>query len=99
MPRRCAARSLFQRSQVGPANTSMAVIWPPTRASLSASTLEFGLEDTEHLFYTAAMAKVRNQRPVNVDYYRRNREREHARIRIRQFGQLELLRDLRRVPC
>jgi hypothetical protein len=45
------------------------------------------------------MPKPRNQRPTNVDYYRRNREREHARIRVRQIGQLELLRDLRRVPC
>ncbi|MEP7378397.1 MAG: hypothetical protein ABI725_02430 [Chloroflexota bacterium] len=45
------------------------------------------------------MPAARNQRATNVDYYRRNREREHARIRVRQIGQLEMLRDLRRVPC
>ena len=45
------------------------------------------------------MPRIRDQRPRNVDYYRRNRAQEHARIRIRQAGQLELLRDLRRVPC
>jgi formate-dependent nitrite reductase cytochrome c552 subunit len=45
------------------------------------------------------MPRIRDQRANNVDVYRRNREREHARIRIRQAGQLELLRDLRRRPC
>lgn len=40
-----------------------------------------------------------SQRPYNVDYYRRNRELELPRVRIRQAGMVELLRDLRRVPC
>ena len=40
-----------------------------------------------------------SQRAYNVDYYRRNRDLEIARVRVRQFGTVELLRDLRRVPC
>jgi len=41
----------------------------------------------------------RSQRPYNVEYYRRNRDLELQRVRIRQAGMVELLRDLRRVPC
>ncbi len=41
----------------------------------------------------------RNQRPYNVEYYRRNRDLELQRVRVRQTGMVELLRDLRRVPC
>ncbi|HSK92972.1 MAG TPA: hypothetical protein VLA76_02800 [Candidatus Angelobacter sp.] len=40
-----------------------------------------------------------SQRPYNVEYYRRNRELELQRVRVRQAGMVELLRDLRRVPC
>ena len=40
-----------------------------------------------------------SQRANNVAYYRRNREMEIARVRIRQAGTVEMLRDLRRVPC
>ncbi len=68
-------------------------------AGTSPSFLNLALEQIERPFYYCAVPKVRNQRPTNVDYYRRNREREHARVRVRQIGQLELLRDLRRVPC
>ena len=41
----------------------------------------------------------RDERPRNVDYYRRNRDLEIQRVRVRQAGMVELLRDLRRVPC
>jgi predicted Zn-ribbon and HTH transcriptional regulator len=45
------------------------------------------------------MPKVRNQRATNVDYYRRNREREIFRVRVRQVGTVEMLREMRDVPC
>lgn len=45
------------------------------------------------------MARVRNQRPTNVDYYRRNRAQELFRVRVRQAGTTEMLRELRQVPC
>lgn len=41
----------------------------------------------------------RNQRAANVDYYRRNRALEIARVRIRQHGTVEMLRELRVRPC
>jgi hypothetical protein len=40
-----------------------------------------------------------SQRPYNVEYYRRNRDLELQRVRVRQAGMVELLRDLRRVAC
>ena len=40
-----------------------------------------------------------SQRPNNVAYYQRNRAMEIARVRVRQAGTVEMLRDLRRVPC
>jgi hypothetical protein len=52
----------------------------------------------ERMFYPWSMA-LRDQRQKNVDYYWRNREFELQRVRIRQAGMVELLRDLRRVPC
>ena len=45
------------------------------------------------------MRAYRNERPRNVDYYWRNRDLEMQRVRVRQAGMVELLRDLRRVPC
>jgi hypothetical protein len=45
------------------------------------------------------MSPRASQRPYNVEYYRRNRESEIQRVRVRQAGMVELLRDLRRVPC
>lgn len=41
----------------------------------------------------------KSQRSANVAYCLRNRQRERARVRVRQAGTIELLRDLRRVPC
>jgi hypothetical protein len=41
----------------------------------------------------------RDQRPANVAYYRRNREFEIARVRVRQHGTVDLLRELRERPC
>jgi len=40
-----------------------------------------------------------SRRPYNVEYYRRNRGLEVQRVRVRQAGMVEFLRDLRRVPC
>jgi hypothetical protein len=40
-----------------------------------------------------------SQRPYNVTYYRRNRDREIERVTRRQQATLQYLRDLRRVPC
>jgi hypothetical protein len=51
------------------------------------------------MFYYGFVAARRSQRPYNVEYYRRNRDLEIARVRVRQAGMVELLRDLRRVPC
>jgi hypothetical protein len=45
------------------------------------------------------MPRVRNQRPTNVEYYRRNREQEIFRVRARQAGTTEMLREWRQVPC
>jgi hypothetical protein len=45
------------------------------------------------------MPRVRNQRPTNVDYYWRNREQEIFRVRARQVGTMEMLREWRQVPC
>ena len=45
------------------------------------------------------MSPRKSQRAANVDYYRRNREMEINRVRVRQAGTVEMLRDLRRVPC
>ncbi len=39
------------------------------------------------------------QRSANVAYYVRNREQEIARVRVRQHGTVELLRELRTRPC
>jgi len=40
-----------------------------------------------------------SQRSANVAYYERNRAHELARVRVRQHGTLELLRELRTRPC
>ena len=45
------------------------------------------------------MLKPRDQRPANVRYYAANREREIARVRVRQERTLAFLRELRMVPC
>jgi hypothetical protein len=40
-----------------------------------------------------------SQRAANVGYYQRNRSLELARVRIRQHGTVEFLRELRSRPC
>jgi predicted Zn-ribbon and HTH transcriptional regulator len=40
-----------------------------------------------------------SQRPYNVRYYQRNRQREIDRVMTRQRARLEFLRELRKVPC
>lgn len=45
------------------------------------------------------MPSTRDQRPYNVKYYARNRQREIDRVMTRQRATLEFLRELRRVPC
>jgi hypothetical protein len=41
----------------------------------------------------------RSQRSTNVAYYKRNRDLEIARVRVRQNGTIESLRELRERPC
>src|SRR5262245_1397243 len=41
----------------------------------------------------------RSQRATNVAYYQRNRALEIQRVRVRQQGTLDLLRELRDQPC
>jgi hypothetical protein len=45
------------------------------------------------------MAPDRDQRRYNAAYYARNRDAEILRVVTRQRATLDLLRDLRRVPC
>ena len=45
------------------------------------------------------MSSARDQRPYNVRYYQRNRQREIDRVLTRQRATLEFLRALRGVPC
>jgi hypothetical protein len=45
------------------------------------------------------MPSTRPQRPYNVKYYQRNRQREIDRVMTRQRATLAFLRELRRVPC
>lgn len=40
-----------------------------------------------------------SQRPYNVRYYQRNRQREIDRVMTRQRATLQFLRELRKVPC
>ena len=41
----------------------------------------------------------REQRATNVAYYQRNRSMELERVRVRQHGTVELLREMRTGPC
>jgi hypothetical protein len=54
--------------------------------------------DLDRTFYDAAMVR-RSQRTANVAYYRRNRELEIARVRVRQQRTVAMLRELRDRPC
>lgn len=45
------------------------------------------------------MGRPRDQRPANVDYYRRNRAQELFRVKARQAGTTEMLREWRQLPC
>lgn len=45
------------------------------------------------------MVERQSQRPFNVAYYARNRDREIARVRARQDATVAFLRELRRLPC
>ena len=54
--------------------------------------------ETDHAFYHLPVTRS-SQRQANVDYYRRNRALEIGRVRSRQHGTVELLRDLRSRPC
>jgi hypothetical protein len=50
------------------------------------------------LFIFGDVPSTRDQRPYNVSYYRRNRQREIDRVTTRQHATLEFLRELRQVP-
>ena len=45
------------------------------------------------------MGPKRDQRPYNVAYYRAHREEELERVKDRQRKAVEVLRELRRMPC
>ena len=45
------------------------------------------------------VSNKRDQRPKNVDYYRRNRAAEIERVSRRQRATLQMLRDVRQQPC
>lgn len=45
------------------------------------------------------MPQKRDQRAANADWYRRNRDQEIFRVRVRQDGTREMLREWRQVPC
>src|SRR3954451_5796997 len=45
------------------------------------------------------MPRIRNQRPTNVDYYRRNPKHDLSRVKVEQAGTREMLREWRDVPC
>jgi hypothetical protein len=51
------------------------------------------------VFYPVLTMTRASQRPANVAYYQRNRDLEIARVRVRQHGAIELLRQLRDRPC
>ena len=57
------------------------------------------LGESERSFYSLWVTVRPNQRAYNLEYYRRNRDVEIARVRLRQDGTTHLLRELRRVPC
>jgi hypothetical protein len=51
------------------------------------------------VFYHGWRMGRQSQRRANVDYYARNRSLEIARVRVRQHGTIEFLRELRARPC
>jgi hypothetical protein len=55
--------------------------------------------EIDHLFYHCVTMARACQRSTNVEYYRRNRSDEIARVRARQQGTVALLRRLRARPC
>ena len=57
------------------------------------------IDTTRTLVHLRGVPDRPSQRPYNVSYYRRNREREIDRVMTRQRATLEFLRELRKVPC
>ncbi len=72
---------------------------PGPRISLAPTNEATAASGLERLFYNAQMRNRGSQRPANVAYYLRNREREIERVRTRQASTLAFLRDLRNAPC
>ncbi len=72
---------------------------PGPRISLAPTNEATAASGLERLFYNAQMRNRGSQRPANVAYYSRNREREIERVRTRQASTLAFLRDLRNAPC
>ena len=56
------------------------------------------LAEIDHLF-DHLLSMRPTQRSANVAYYWRNRDLERERVRSRQHGTVDLLRDLRSAPC
>src|SRR6266702_3587245 len=57
------------------------------------------IDTTRTIVHVRQVPSTRDQRPYNVRYYWRNRQREIDRVMSRQRATLEFLRALRRVPC
>ena len=70
---------------------------PFHKETLTNRLQESPLYRTDVLYF--AVSPRKSQRAVNVAYYWRNRDLEINRVRVRQDGMVEMLRDLRRVPC
>ncbi len=51
------------------------------------------------MFYTTHVRSRPSQRPYNVRYYRENRNRELARVRRRALKDIEVLHQLKQLPC
>jgi formate-dependent nitrite reductase cytochrome c552 subunit len=72
---------------------------PRARANGHSLSGSLFIVDIARLFENKHVPRPRNQRPTNVDYYCRNREQEIFRVRARQHGTTEMLREWRQVPC
>jgi hypothetical protein len=55
--------------------------------------------EIDQMFYPPKQMARRCQRSANVAYYARNRSFEIERVRVRQHGAVEMLRELRARPC
>src|SRR4029450_4031065 len=69
-----------------------------SRETLNDLAAKSGTSNNSTYVLKLGVSSRPSQRPANVAYYRRNREFEITRVRVRQAGTVEMLRDLRRAP-